>query len=206
MGRPREFDREQAIDVAMSEFWRCGYENSSISTLAGKLGITRSSFYNAFGDRETLLKEALEHYVTEAPNCLLINVGPGDPVMPAISRMFETVCEVRAADPEARGCLLVNCIAELADTNDELEGVLSEYVSAGTERFYELLKQAAQQGEIPDTGDLHEKALALQNSLVGINLMSKVTRRKEDLLAMARQTLAGLFPGALEHGTQVRPD
>jgi TetR/AcrR family transcriptional repressor of nem operon len=192
MGRPKAFDRDQAIEATMHEIWRNGYSGSSVNSLADTLGITRSSFYNAFGDRESLFKEILGRYVAEAPDSALNDIKPGDPVIPAILDMFERVCEVRASDPEGRGCMLVNCLAELASAHDELGPLLENAVKAGTKRFHRLLKQAARQGEIPDRGDLHEIALALQNCLAGINLISKVVRRKKDLRAIAKQTLSGL--------------
>jgi TetR/AcrR family transcriptional repressor of nem operon len=55
-----------------------------------------------------------------------------------------------------------------------------------------LLRQAVVKGEMEDAGDIREKALAIQNLLVGINLMSKIVRSEADLWAVARQTLKGL--------------
>ncbi|MGO2570633.1 MAG: TetR family transcriptional regulator, partial [Serratia proteamaculans] len=38
-GRPREFDREQALLKARDLFWRQGYEGTSLSDLVAELGI-----------------------------------------------------------------------------------------------------------------------------------------------------------------------
>lgn len=61
--------------------------------------------------------------------------------------------------------------------------------SSGLER---LLDQAAANGEIENREDLREKALALQNLLIGLNVMAKVVRSEDDLWAAAKQTLKGL--------------
>ena len=52
MGRPREFDTEQAVARAMQLFWRQGYEGTSLTDLTEELGITRPSLYAAFGSKE----------------------------------------------------------------------------------------------------------------------------------------------------------
>jgi len=60
------------------------------------------------------------------------------------------------------------------------------------DRLELLLHQAAENGEIENKGDLREKALALQNLLIGLNVMAKVVHSENDLWAAARQTLKGL--------------
>ncbi|WP_338446949.1 TetR/AcrR family transcriptional regulator [Pelagerythrobacter marensis] len=61
-GRPRQFDEEQAVDVALRLFWRHGYEGTAISTLAEAMGLTVASVYNAFGHKESLFLKAVDHY------------------------------------------------------------------------------------------------------------------------------------------------
>ncbi|MGB6935979.1 MAG: hypothetical protein WBE14_04575, partial [Xanthobacteraceae bacterium] len=43
MGRPREFDLENALDDAMEVFWRRGYEGATIAELTGAMGINPPS-------------------------------------------------------------------------------------------------------------------------------------------------------------------
>src|SRR5579872_5138058 len=61
-GRPREFDREVALDTAMRLFWERGYEATSISDLTRAMGITPPALYSAFGDKKRLFLESVERY------------------------------------------------------------------------------------------------------------------------------------------------
>src|SRR5687767_835312 len=61
-GRPRAFDREEALAQAMRLFWRKGFEATSISDLTAAMGIGSPSLYAAFGSKEALYVEALHHY------------------------------------------------------------------------------------------------------------------------------------------------
>ena len=52
MGRPREFDVDKALDLALQVFWRKGYEGASMADLTETMGITKPSLYSAFGNKE----------------------------------------------------------------------------------------------------------------------------------------------------------
>ena len=191
MGRPSKFDRDQAVDSVMQEIWDKGYEASSAKALSEHLGITRSSFYNALGSREALFGEVLRRYTAQAPDRALF--GDDDrSVARLLTDTMREICRVRAADPAARGCLAVNCIAELVGVNPALGPLLEQAVAAKLDRLEELLRLAVARGEIEDRSDLRDKALALQNLLIGLNVMAKVVRSETELWAAARQTLAGL--------------
>ena len=192
MGRPAKFDRQAAVERVMNEIWRHGFEACSVKAISEKLGITRSSFYNAFGSREALFLEALALYFSQSPDKALAEMDNKAGVLKILTNVFREVCRSRAADPEARGCMTVNCVAELVGVDDTLGPVLERAILGSLHRLEHLLGQAAANGEIEDKGDLREKALALQNLLIGLNVMAKVVRSESDLWAAARQTLEGL--------------
>src|SRR6201995_4973571 len=62
VGRPREFDVEEALSAALKVFWRKGYEGASLTDLTEAMGITRPSLYCAFGNKEALFRKALDLY------------------------------------------------------------------------------------------------------------------------------------------------
>lgn len=192
MGRPAKFDRQAAIELVMNEIWHSGFEASSVKSISEKLGITRSSFYNAFGNREALFLEALELYCAQSPDRVLDAVGSDASILSLLTQFFKEVCRSRASDIQARGCLVVNCVAELVGVDDALGPVLEKAVMNSLERFERLLDQAATNGEIEHKGDIREKALALQNLLIGLNVMAKVVHSEDELWAAAKQTLNGL--------------
>jgi len=192
MGRPIKFDRQTAVELVMNAIWRNGFEVCSVKAISEKLGITRSSFYNAFGSREALFLEALELYFSKSPDKALAMVDRDASVLKVLTQVLKEVCRSRAADPEARGCMAVNCVTELVGVDETLGPVLEKSILGSLDRLERLLGQAAANGEIEDKGDLRDKALALQNLLIGLNVMAKVVRSEDDLWAAAKQTLKGL--------------
>src|SRR6476620_11505606 len=61
-GRPRAFDREEALAKAMQVFWSQGYEGASMGELTEAMGINKPSLYAAFGCKEALFREAVQYY------------------------------------------------------------------------------------------------------------------------------------------------
>ena len=61
-GRPRAFDRDEALAKAAETFWRLGYEGASIADLTAAMGITPQSLYAAFSSKADLYREALDWY------------------------------------------------------------------------------------------------------------------------------------------------
>jgi AcrR family transcriptional regulator len=61
-GRPREFDVNDALETAMTMFWRDGYAGASLNRIAAAIGVGKPSLYAAFGDKEHLYLRALAHY------------------------------------------------------------------------------------------------------------------------------------------------
>lgn len=58
-GRPREFDRDAALNKAKLVFWQRGYEGTSMSDLVSALGIASARIYAAFGSKENLFVKLL---------------------------------------------------------------------------------------------------------------------------------------------------
>jgi AcrR family transcriptional regulator len=62
-GRPLGFDRDAALHKAMLQFWRHGYEATSVNDLTKTMGITPPSLYTAFGDKKQLFLESIQRYL-----------------------------------------------------------------------------------------------------------------------------------------------
>ena len=192
MARPSKFNREEAVQTVMNTIWREGYEVSSVKSLSELLGITRSSFYNAFGSREELFQEVMQVYARQSPDYVLGEFQPDVRVRPFITRLYRAICRARASDPEARGCMLINTMTELCPAEDGVGAMLAEAVVGSIERLEAVLARGVETGELPENIDVHTKAVALQTLMIGLNVICKANGNEADLWAAASATLTGL--------------
>lgn len=171
-------------------FWREGYQANSVKALSERLGITRSSFYNAFESREAMFMEAFERYLERSPDRALATVPLEGSVRALITETFKTICENLTLDPDAKGCLAVNSVGALCNVDAEIGPKVAAHMIVRLERIKALLKAAVVRGELPPGADITETALALKTFLVGLNSMAKVLPNRSTLWPAARATLA----------------
>jgi len=62
MPRTKTYDREEVLEKALFLFQSHGYEATGMQALVDHMGISRSSIYEEFGDKDGLYVEAMRHY------------------------------------------------------------------------------------------------------------------------------------------------
>ena len=117
LGRPRGFDAEVALRVAVDLFWQQGYEVTSLEALSQAMGLSRSSFYACFGSKHALLMAAVQRYADDRYASLIERVAACTDPREAVRAMLAEIADV---DGGTRGCLFVNAVAELAPGDAEL--------------------------------------------------------------------------------------
>jgi len=93
MARPREFDANDALEQAMQVFWDQGYQSTSLNALTRAMGISKSSFYEAFGSKHELYLSALEHYNATVSGRVTTNLNDSESAREAIASWFEFVID-----------------------------------------------------------------------------------------------------------------
>jgi TetR/AcrR family transcriptional repressor of nem operon len=191
MNRPKEFDRDGAVAALMEEIWVHGFETCSVNSMSQKLGITRSSFYNAFGSREKLFAEILEIYRESVPGKGMFEINDSRTVLGWVTEKLHEFCKFLEEDKSCRGCLAVSSIQEIVKKNDELEPILKEFFYQNTRHFEKIMSIAVERGELEDC-DIRIKALSLQSMMMGLSEMSKIFRTKGELWSICQHSLKAL--------------
>lgn len=129
MARPQIFNQQWVISKAIECFWIKGYSDTSLADLLKAMNISRSTFYNSFGDKKQLFELCLQTYSQQTQQILtmtLLNEGRGGSTRMALSafevikQFLHIVLVAPNRELSARGCLLVNTIAEAAKADEEL--------------------------------------------------------------------------------------
>jgi len=185
MARPREFDREEALERATGVFWAKGYASTSTDDLLTAMGIGRQSLYNAFQDKRALYLEALERYqrTTTAGHLQRLN-GAASPI--AGVRVLLLGLISNNDDIRALGCMGVGAICEFGSTDPEIAALRAKVSPALRRRLTERLKEGQAAGEIDRSLDCATAASFIQLTMQGIQLAARGGIDATSLRAHAR--------------------
>lgn len=194
MGRPREFDETKVLVAAIDCFWERGYEATSIRELADKMGLTGASLYNAFGDKRTLYRRALSHYIDTTFADRVQRLEGQLPPLQAINAFFSEIIERSLDDRRRRGCMLVNSALEVAPHDPEFRKIVTE-VLEHIEAFFRRCVQAGQQdGTITTSQSAADLGRLLFGVHVGLRVVARTRPERTLLEGMVRPALALLHP------------
>ena len=190
--RRLEFDRDQVVEKAMHLFWLQGYNATTVDDLLKAMGIQRSSFYNTFGGKQPLFMEVLDKYRARAPGRHLMHMQKGDSIREVVRKVLYEIVDIGAGDPQARGCLLVNSIVELAASDGDLGPQVAGDLHGMRNLLRMMIGQAQAAGEIGQHQDPEALAAFLANAISGLRVMSKVFPNQKVLRDAADLTLSVL--------------
>jgi TetR/AcrR family transcriptional repressor for divergent bdcA len=173
-GRPREFDRQAALEAALTLFWKQGYEPTSLNQLKEVMGgISPTSFYAAFGSKEQLFEEVVELYRSTAGRVsdILFN----DEVSPrsAIERCFRQSAEMQTDPSHPPGCLIVSGASNCGSTGSQVAELLKGIRRKNNEAIRSQVRRAVTIGDLPESTDIEALSEMFGTFLVGISTAAR---------------------------------
>ncbi|QDZ11739.1 TetR/AcrR family transcriptional regulator [Devosia ginsengisoli] len=152
-GRPREFDRTEALQKAMLLFWERGYEGTSIGDLSAALAIGKPSLYAAFGNKETLFLEALQLY-EDTYGCFSqadLDDAPTAHAAFVMTLRRNAASQLNAGAPP--GCFIVLSATVGTPQNADVRAHLTRRRQATRDRLAARLARGIADGDVPETAD-----------------------------------------------------
>ncbi len=194
MARPRAFDETAVLDAAMQCFWARGYEATSVRDLAERMGITGASLYNAFGDKRSLYRRVLDHYVAQSIGDRITRLEGSLPPLDAIAAFFEEIIERSMTDAQRKGCLLINSALEVAPHDEEFRRVIADVLKRMEGFFRRSVEAGQKDGSITLSQPPDDLARLLLSVLLGIRVLARSRPERALLEGSVRPVLAMLDP------------
>ncbi|MEO1021059.1 MAG: TetR/AcrR family transcriptional regulator [Bacteroidota bacterium] len=173
MPRTKAFDQQDVLQKAVALFWKQGYEATSMQDLVDHLGISRSSLYETFGDKENLYKQALKAYRDQGTHRLENQWNPDKTFTQNLRALFNAVIQEADLDPEAKGCFLVNAGIELAHTQPDVFNQVKENQENTIAFFKRKIIEAKLANQLPGKQHATELAALVYNSYAGLQVLAR---------------------------------
>jgi AcrR family transcriptional regulator len=193
-GRPREFDRDAALEAAMLLFWRKGFAATSMNDLCDTMGVRSPSLYAAFGSKEELYLEAMEHYV-QTRGAVWNKLAEGETVRAGIENLLIAGSEIL---PKSRPTP-AGCMAMLGAVGDEWPATVVRVVKKVRLEVLDLLRArletAVAEGELPASADIDGLSRFYLGVFQGMAIQARDGATKAELRGVVAAAMAA-WPGA----------
>lgn len=183
LGRPREFELNDAARDAMNVFWDRGYEGASLPDLIAGTGLSRGSLYKAFGDKKGLLLAALDLYMSDGLKATADILSQPGSVKNAIRESLLRYARLSTGEKGRRGCLAVAMATELAARDKDVEERIGRMFRRLQQLYVGAIVRGQAGGEIPERD---EQALArlLVCHIEGMRVLGKTGASEAEMLAL----------------------
>jgi AcrR family transcriptional regulator len=204
MGRPRSFDKDKALDQAMEMFWRKGYEGASLSDLTKAMGINPPSLYAAFGNKEGLLKAALDRYAEQRKGFL--RTAFEEPTARKVAEcLLRGVADFHTDPDNPPGCLFTQGGLACGEGSEAIPRELASRRAQMEDSVRERFERAKQEGDLPREADPAALARYLSTVMQGMGVQAAAGATRKQLQQTVDFALAAFPPPARARRSRKQP-
>lgn len=191
-GRPRSFDREEALNAALGLFWRHGYDATSLNDLTTAMNVTPPSLYAAFGSKKQLFVEALDLYArTHGASSAMIEATTARDAIEGLLR--ESAKKFPSSDHPS-GCFMVLAATNCTEASADIEALLRAKRLESEAGLRNRLEQAVLDGELPRDTDVVSLAKFYGVVIQGMSVQARDGASRDELERVVDHAMT-LWPG-----------
>lgn len=172
----------------MLVFWKHGYEGASTATLTSAMGISTTSMYAAFGNKEKLFRKALERY-TEGPSAYLARALEEPTALGVAGAILAGTIRTTTRPANPNGCLGVQSALTTSDAGQEVRDLLVAWRNDGYTRVRARFQRSVDEGDLPEQTDPGLLARYLTTFAYGIAVQAASGVGRDELQEMADAAL-----------------
>ncbi|WP_431242617.1 TetR/AcrR family transcriptional regulator [Flavobacterium sp. P21] len=193
MARTKEFNEDQALDKAIEIFWHKGYNGTSAQDLVNHLGLSRSSLYDTFGDKQKLFVKSLKRYQRQNHDILKEFLGNVANIKTAFTEIFKQAVVESLQDRITKGCFMVNSSVELAMHDPEIAKIVHDNQKTVEDIFCQAIKKGQDLGQISDKQEARSLARFIFNNYSGIRVLARAGERDKQVYDDILKSIFALF-------------
>ena len=172
-GRPRKFDRDEAVAAAMELFWKHGFEGASLERLREAMGgLSSASFYTAFASKEALYREVLVRYLGTHGRVLDalrdVHLPPRERIEQALRRSVRMQTDVS----HPSGCMITLSAMVGSAELTALRGLTAAERAANRDALRGCVRAGIETGELRPDADAAGLAALFEGLLVGFSIQA----------------------------------
>lgn len=188
-GRPRAFNREEALSKAMGLFWLKGFENTSLAELTTSMGLNPPSLYATFKSKEALFNEALALYEKTEGGGIWEHLDDAPTAREAVFNLLKASALSFSREDKPKGCMIVLSAPQMCGSSPLICETLRARRMTSVEKLCHRFEQAKQNGELSAQTDCLQLATFVVTFQHGMSFQARDGASRASLLMLAEQFL-----------------
>lgn len=189
VGRPRTFDKQQALIKAMHVFWEKGYEGTTMADLIQSIGMKAPSIYAAFGNKDAIFKEVIQCYLPIVVKGQLAALNSSSDIYQSIESSLNESVKLFTGKDNPHTCLIMTAAINASPENTAhvttLKELREEYKAAWKRRF----EKASEDQQLSIDADPTVLAEYFTALIQGMSIKAKDGASQETLLGIVKMSL-----------------
>lgn len=193
MARPVEFEYDVVLERATEQFWREGFEASSVQKLLDATDINRGTLYNSFGDKDTFFKSCVDRYNGKLKGVIEATLGDKSlKADKALASFFDAAVVNPPTKQRVLGCLLVNSVCESIIWNADVQKLLKDSLNNIRKALSARTRELEKARQLARGLDADSAADMLMTLYCGLNVQARSGKSPKQLAELATLTLGML--------------
>jgi len=192
VGRPREFDPEDALDEAVEVFWTQGFDATSLRDLLEAMDLSKSSFYQTYGSKGELYLECIDRYRDRVVARMMQDLEQADSARAFIEDAFRTLTRNLDAENGRRPCLVMNDSGDVERREEAVARRMQQGAAQFETVFRTAIERAQEAGDVSPKKDPEALARYLMSSRSGLLAVRKAGASEDELQDIVEVTLSAL--------------
>lgn len=185
-GRPRKFDRTEALAKAMRLFWEQGYEGTTFDQLITAMGISASSFQNTFGSKERVYEDATQLYLEEKARWFAEVLSDRTATRPTFEKLIELTADAFTASNDPAGCMISLAGTHGAPDCERIRDMMATKRTMSEDAMCRRLEAGIAAGDVPPQTDAAALAAFFSTVFRGMAVQARDGATRDQLLKIGK--------------------
>lgn len=192
MPRAAPYNRDIALNAAMSLFWDKGYHATSLKDLEACLEMKPGSIYAAFQSKEALYLLALDRYFQRSlENFRAVMARSASPLAGLVGNLL-SYADLSTDDAARQACMLTKTLIDTRATDPAIAERTRSYLGQIREEFASGFRQAIAGGELSADADADRLARRYQANIAALRFELHLGTRQDDIAALTQDMVREL--------------